>query len=373
MPTQPNSGRRDGVSGNPWRGPANGGPPPWEQPLPTSPPDAGGEATQRIRFDHERHVPPAAQPQSGLEPGSALSPAPGSRNVAQSELIARVVPADNVWTRIVAAIRHAFGSSKQPRELEEVLAAVQAPVSTGHRLAVTSVRGGAGKTALSALLGSALAARRPDPVLAVDADPENGSLGWRLGVGSALTLAGLAPGLHTASGQDLTNVAKLLPHTADGLWVAPGGSAGQPTLARDITRALSRLFAVAVLDCETGMNTPSTSAVLSDAHAIVIVTPATPDGVRTTSAAVDRIAASQTNALRRVVIALNTIDPAGLSALKLKAAEAAFARYQIPTIAMPYDRHVASGAIIEPGKLSESTFFAASRLAAAALGRARQL
>ena len=344
MSIPPGSGPPEGLRGNPWQGPT-GDRPPWEHPSP--PPETPAETTQRI---------PPTPPPVGSPP---------------TDLVARVAHGDSAWTRLVRTLGRLFSSAKEPRELQEVIAALQAPVSTGRRIAVTSVRGGAGKTALTALLGSVFAARRPDPILAVDADPDAGSLAWRLGADSSLTLAGLPPGLHTASGGDLGGVANLLPRTSAGLWVAPGGS-GNPTLARDITRALSRLFGVAVLDCGTGMNAPATSAVLSDAHAVVVAVPATPDGVRTTAAILDGVAASSGD-LSRVVIALNATDPSGLSALKRSAAESAFARYHVPVVAVPHDRHVASGAVISPSKIGEPTLVAASCLAAWSLGRAQQL
>ncbi|ALG14566.1 chromosome partitioning protein [Kibdelosporangium phytohabitans] len=247
---------------------------------------------------------------------------------------------------------------------------VQAPVTTGRRVAVTSARGGAGKTAVSALVGSVFAARRADPVVAVDAAPETGSLAWRLGTQPRGTLAELAQGLMAASSRNLADVARLLPRTPSGLWVVPGGSAGQRTIARDVTRALSRLFAVAVLDCGTGMQLPETTEVLADAHAVLVVTPATPDGVSSTVSALSGV---QPGALQRVVIALNATDPHGHATLKSGPAREAFQRMGVPVVELPYDRHVAAGAVIDPGKIAETTFVAAANLAAWALHRAPQL
>ncbi|GAA3357934.1 chromosome partitioning protein [Saccharopolyspora gregorii] len=276
---------------------------------------------------------------------------------------------DPLPRRVARTVVRAFSSTKQPRELAEILTAVQAPVTTGRRIVVTSVRGGAGKTAVAALVGSVFAARRADPVLAVDAEPEFGSLPWRLGVESAMTLPGVAPALMTASGQNLTSLEQLLPRTTGGLWVVPGGTGQRPQLVRDLTRSLSRLFAVSVLDCTTGMAAPANNAVLADAHAVIVVVPATPDGVRTTADALARLAPG---ALQHVVIALNALHPHGRDALRNAAARAAFERLGLPVVSVPHDRHVASGAPINPGRIGEPTLTEASRLAAWALHRARQ-
>ncbi|GAB2679877.1 hypothetical protein GCM10027271_46420 [Saccharopolyspora gloriosae] len=276
---------------------------------------------------------------------------------------------DPLPRRVARTVVRAFSSTKQPRELAEILTAVQAPVTTGRRIAVTSVRGGAGKTAVAALVGSVFAARRAEPVLAVDAEPEFGSLPWRLGIESAMTLPGAAPALMTASGQNLTSLEQLLPRTTGGLWVVPGGSGQRPQLVRDLTRALSRLFAVSVLDCTTGMAAPANNAVLADAHAVIVVVPATPDGVRTTADALARLAPG---ALQHVVIALNSLHPHGRDALRNAPARAAFERLGLPVVSLPHDRHVASGAPINPGRIAEPTLTEASRLAAWVLHRARQ-
>ena len=267
-----------------------------------------------------------------------------------------------------------MSSTQASRELAELAAGSQIPISTGRRIAVTSVRGGAGKSAIAAVLASVYAARRADPVLAADADPDGGSLAWRLGTPDAGTLAGLAPRLLAARSGDLTGLEPLLRRTSTGLWVLPGGAPGQPHLARDVTRALSRLFAVCVTDCGRGMDSPATVEVLSEAHAVAVVTPATPDGVRSTCVALDRVAGTDRAAsLSRVVIALNTTSPDGRSALQARAVREALERYDVPVVTVPHDRHLAAAAPVSTDRLAEATMVEVTRLAGHLLARARQL
>ena len=267
-----------------------------------------------------------------------------------------------------------MSSTQASRELAELAAGSQIPLTTGRRIAVTSVRGGAGKSAIAAVLASVYAARRADPVLAADADPDGGSLAWRLGLPDAGTLAELAPRLLAARSGNLAGLEPLLRRTSTGLWVLPGGAPGQPHLARDVTRALSRLFAVCVTDCGHGMDSPATVEVLSEAHAVAVVTPATPDGVRSTCAALDRVAgADRAASLSRVVIALNTTSPDGRSALNTRAVHEALQRYDIPVVTVPHDRHLAAAAPVSADRLGEATMVEATRLAGHLLARARQL
>lgn len=267
-----------------------------------------------------------------------------------------------------------LSSNSGSRELAELAAAAQLPLSTGRRVAVTSVRGGAGKSAVAALLASVYAARRNDPVLAADADPDGGSLGWRLGVAGGPTLAELAPQLLAARAGDLGTLQRLLPRTETGLWVLPGGAPGRPRAARDVTRALSRLFPVCVTDCGRDTDAPATVEVLSEAHAVVIVGPATPDGVRSTCHALERVAgAGRAASLERVVVAINACSREGRAALREGAAREALGRYQVPVVMLPYDRHLAAGTPIDPGSIGEDTVVEATRLAGRVLARAVQL
>jgi MinD-like ATPase involved in chromosome partitioning or flagellar assembly len=294
--------------------------------------------------------------------------------VDPARLVGRVVSGDSPGRRLLRVASRALTGKETPRELAELVAAVQLPVTTGRRIVVTSVRGGAGKSTVAALLASVYAARRADAVLVADADPDGGSLAWRLGVPGHATLAGLAPRLLAARGGDLSGLEQLLPRTETGLWVLPGGAPGQPRLARDVTRALSRLFAVCVTDGGRGMDSPVTMQVLSEAHAVVVVAPATPEGVRATYDALAQVANSDHRAsLSRLVVALSRLNSEGRTALRESAAHEAFGRFGIPVVMVPYDRHLAAAAPIMPGRIGELTLVETTRLAGHALGRARDL
>ncbi|TVT61608.1 chromosome partitioning protein [Amycolatopsis rhizosphaerae] len=256
-------------------------------------------------------------------------------------------------------------------ELAALTADVQVPLTTGQRIAIASVRGGAGKSVVAALLASVYAARRRDRVMVADADPEGGSLLWRLGLLKHLPLSAIAPKLLSAVGNDLTGLEQLLPRTPSGLWVLPGGAPGQPQLPRDVTRALSRLFAVCVTDCSMGMSSPATAGVLSEAHTLVLVVPATPDGVYATCGALQRMAANQSPSLSRVVLVLNKLGPDADSGLRYNVALETLGRFGLPMVPLPYDRHVAAGTPIFPSRIGEETLVQITRLAGRALAPTR--
>jgi MinD-like ATPase involved in chromosome partitioning or flagellar assembly len=205
------------------------------------------------------------------------------------------------------------------------------------------------------------AARRQDHVLAADADPDHGSLAWRLGLPEREPLAALAPRLLAARG--IGELDPLLAGTPVGVRMLPGAGA-PPAMTRDVTRALSRFFAICVTDCGRGLDAPGTTEVLGEAHSAVLVAPATPDGVRSTRAGLARI---PPGLLPRVAVVLNTADRGGRAALDLGAARSALAGTGAPVVVLPYDRHLAAGTPIVPKRLAEATTVEATRLAGYAL------
>jgi septum site-determining protein MinD len=296
--------------------------------------------------------------------------------VDASRFVGRIDDGDALPHRVWRAVSTLVTSSRATVELERLVTATQIPLTTGRRIAVAAVRGGAGKSSIAAILASVFAGRRADPVLAADADPEGGSLPWRLGIqlGRGMNLANLAPWLLNASGGTLEDLRRLLPWTGTGLWLLPGGAPRQPELCRDVTRALSRLFAVCVTDCGRGLDSPAAVQVLSEAHAVVLAAPATPDGVRSACEMLSQYAGPEYSQLRaRMVVALNTQSPAAGHSLRESEARKAIECFGMPVVRLPYDRHVAGGGPITPSAISEGTLVAATRLAGLALARAEPL
>ncbi|KOX13550.1 hypothetical protein ADK67_44095 [Saccharothrix sp. NRRL B-16348] len=258
--------------------------------------------------------------------------------------------------------------------MAELAVAAQVPLPTGRRLAVVAMHGGAGRSTVAAVLALVFAARRRDPVLLADADPEGSVLSWRLGLVNLPSLASLAPRLLDAWGSGLLGLDQLLPRLRSGPWVLPGGAPEQSLLCRDVTRSLSRLFAVCVIDSAGTVASPATAAVLDEAHGIVVASAAVPGAVRETHAGLVRLAATRGHVvLSRVVVVLNAISPDGLAALRMDTVRAAFDGLGVPLVVLPYDRHLAAGALVDPSRVGERTTVEATRLAGYALARARQL
>ena len=77
-----------------------------------------------------------------------------------------------------------------PAELQrrELLHRIRRPLLQSHHIAVTSIKGGVGKTTVATLLGLVLAENRGDRVIVLDANPDAGTLADRLTGESAVTV-----------------------------------------------------------------------------------------------------------------------------------------------------------------------------------------
>jgi MinD-like ATPase involved in chromosome partitioning or flagellar assembly len=248
---------------------------------------------------------------------------------------------------------------------------LQQPVTTGRVIAVTSIRGGVGKSTVSALLGRTFNHYRHDPVLTLEADTALGTLPVRMGAASVRwTCADIARILTPA--MQLTDVTGYLVPVADGGWLLPAsqGRVGAPMdvrTYRTVTLALRRYFAVTVVDCETLPGDVARTA-MDTAHARVVVAPMTAEGVNGTRQVLDWLAQLPHSALAGTVVALSANSPD--TTLDEKTAAAHLRETGVSVVRLPYDRHLAQGGPIHTSVLGRATRDAAVRLAAEAMHRA---
>lgn len=308
----------------------------------------------------------------GVRPGSAPGPdtVPVLGAGAKS---ARLRHGDPVLRRVLRLARHAFGSSaaRAVAESTELVAQVQQPVTTGRQIVVTSIRGGAGKTTVTALLSRTFNHFRHDPVLTLEADAALGTLPARLGVDQLRwTCTDLVQILRPS--MQLTDVTGYLVPLTDGGWLLPGsqgriGARIDIATYRTVMVALRRYFGVTLVDCETLPGEVARTA-LDTAQARVLVTPATTEGVASTGAVLDWLGSLPVAVLPRTVVVLTATSPD--ASLDAGAAAEALARSGVGVVVLPYDRHLASGGVIRTDHLGAATRQAATRLAAEVMQRA---
>ncbi|MBB1260494.1 hypothetical protein H3147_16860 [Streptomyces sp. OF8] len=313
-------------------------------------------------------------------PVNAFAPAPPvsvpvSVPVTAPEMadVARRSPhGDTVPRRTARTLRRLVSSvARETAVATETARAIQQPLTSCRQIAVTSIRGGAGKSTVAALLSLTYAHYRNDPVLTVEADPALGTLPGRLGaVEVRWTCQDLARIVQPS--MRLTDITGYLVRLAGGGWLLPAsqGSVGAKLdieTYRTVMTSLRNYFGTTVVDCET-LPAEVARAALITTHARVLVTPATVEGVAATRSVLDWMGGLHTSMLPTTVVALaHAVPDTALDEAK------AVERLGVggpAVVSIPYDRHLAAGGAIQTELLGEHTREAAARLAAACMARA---
>ncbi|WP_316043443.1 MinD/ParA family protein, partial [Actinomadura sp. CNU-125] len=243
------------------------------------------------------------------------------------------------------------------------------PVPSCRRIVVTSIRGGAGKSTVAALVAAIVQRHRDDRVVAIDAAPGLGSLPLRLdtpGRGSIRHLAAGRPG-------SWNELAGHLARTPAGLFVVP---AGQGSVADELehdtfqrgTGRLNRHFAAVIIDCGSGLDTELHRGILAGAHSQVFVAPATVDGALSARAALQWFGANGfEHVLSRTVVALVAHKPK--TDMDLGRAGEELHSHGLPVAHVPFDRHLAASGAIVPDRIGASAHSAIVEVACAAFER----
>jgi MinD-like ATPase involved in chromosome partitioning or flagellar assembly len=250
---------------------------------------------------------------AGAERASGSVPDP-----ATFTLPARVSP--------LARVREAWARTNYERRLEHMILALR--LRRCVTIAVVSPKGGVGKSTTSALLGSMLAFLRRDRVVAVDTNPDWGSLGRRLVPDHSIFIDDLLAGSLQEGHLSGAQLDSQLGRGPVGLMVAPAPTdpdraAGlDETAYRTLFARLGDLVGTLVLDCGTGLGSPAARAALGCADQLVLVADGEPD----TASLVAEAAARLEQHAPPLVLVANKLDRSSRVDIGALEREAAFAR-----------------------------------------------
>ncbi|MBW8485289.1 nucleotide-binding protein [Actinomadura parmotrematis] len=322
---------------------------------------------------------PAEEQQPPQQPDAASlgqAQQPTGRHAAVNQppahdLLRKSQHGDGLVRRVGRGMRGVVGTGLRNAQEQAAFAdLMQRQVPSFRQIAIASVRGGAGKTSVSALISTELARHRGDRVLAVDADAELGSLPLRLGVQSELSLFDLAG----ENPRSFEEAARFLTRTPEGLWVLTSTRGGRivgefrlPTLQAALA-AVSRFVSAVVVDCGAGILTEVNQGVIGTSHALVLVTPGTVDGALSARGALEWFAGNQQqDLLGRIVVAM--VSHAPQAGADLGRASEMISAWGVPVVLVPYDRQLATGAAVDMGKVGANTRAAVTRIVFEAFGR----
>ncbi|WP_139319172.1 MinD/ParA family protein, partial [Pseudonocardia sp. Ae406_Ps2] len=254
---------------------------------------------------------------------------------------------------------------------------VTTPLSGPFSVAVGSIKGGVGKTTVTSLLGLAMAEYRGDRVIALDANPDAGTLGDRL-VGEAQagrrTVRDL---LHDLDRVQSSTQLSGYTHLAGRLRVLT--SEQEPALSEmfsecdyeAVLRLLSVYHELLLTDCGTGLVHSAMQGTLRHADALVVVGAPTKDGASRAARTLQWLATHQDSSGRfpyRDLVAdavvVLSCDRASRYVDDSVIVDY-FASRVRAVVELPDDPHLATGDVIDLAALAPGTRDAVLELAAA--------
>jgi putative peptide zinc metalloprotease protein len=199
------------------------------------------------------------------------------------------------WRRAVHNVTRGtvtLGPGAAERREMELIARVRAPLRGSRRVAILCRKGGAGKTTTTLMLGHTFATHRGDRVVALDANPDAGSLAHRVQRETAETVTGLL-----ADRAMLDSYADLRAYTSQAVdsRLEVVASDDDPRISQalgesDYHRAvevLERHFNLVIMDTGTGILESAIQGVLREADQLVVVVPPALDGARVAAGTLD--------------------------------------------------------------------------------------
>jgi MinD-like ATPase involved in chromosome partitioning or flagellar assembly len=281
-------------------------------------------------------------------------------------------PPEGGWPSFVYAVTfHGvnLGDSRKVRERKAVDARISKKFEgTTRFVPVLTRKGGVGKTTITSLIGMAMADVREDRVIAIDANPDRGTLSERVSkqtratVRDVVTRAASITGFtdfSTLVSRDETRL-DILASDTDPL-LSHAFSGDDYNVVADLT---TRFYDVVLTDCGTGIVHSVMRATLQRADEIVIVSGGSVDEARLASETLTWLEANGYGDLvKNAVVALNTATQ-GTNLVKLEEIEDHFRSRVREIVRIPYDPHLAAGSIINYKELQPLTRNAARELAA---------
>ncbi|MFF2086628.1 AAA family ATPase [Nocardia sp. NPDC058176] len=329
------------------------------QPAPLVPPPGqqwqGGPAQQHQPFQPQ-HVPAPGQPGHSVNDLNLLKRA-------------RKAPRSG-WRR---AVHKASGGVINPGESaadvvhRDLGERVNQPVRGDYRIAILSLKGGVGKTTTTVGLGSTFATQRGDRVIAIDANPDLGTLAHRVPRQTRSTVRNLL------EDQNITRYSDVRAHTSQ----APSrlevlASEQDPAVSEAFSEAdyrkaigiLQSFYNIILTDCGTGLMHSAMSGVLDMASSLVLVTSPAIDGARSASATLDWLDHhGYSKLVERTVVVVNA-SRRGASTVDLDQLRKLFLDRTRAVQIVPFDDHLAEGAEIDLELVSKPTRRALLELAA---------
>ncbi len=233
---------------------------------------------------------------------------------------------------------------------------------------VLSRKGGVGKTTVTTLLGMTLAQVREDRIIAMDANPDRGTLSDRSPGKADFTARQLVQNRFMVD-----SFAQLSSYVArEGSRLHVLASDTDPAIAqafddadyRAVTDILSRYYSIVLTDSGTGMVHSVMKGTLEKADAVVLVSGGSVDEARLASETLSWLEAHGRHDLVASAIVVINLSSGNGTQVNVTEIEEHFRSRVSTVVRIPYDRHLAEGSQVDLARLKPATRDAVVELAA---------
>ncbi|WP_240761022.1 MinD/ParA family protein [Mycolicibacterium sp. CR10] len=256
-----------------------------------------------------------------------------------------------------------LGESPKAIRHDTLVAQVQRPLRGCYRIALLSQKGGVGKTTITATLGATFATTRGDRVVAVDANPDRGTLSQKVPLETPATVRHLlrdAEGI--AAYSDVRHYTSQGPSRLEVLASESDPAVSEAFSSDDYSRTLEvleRFYSVVLTDCGTGMLHSAMSAVIDKADVLVVISSGSVDGARSASATLDWLDAhGHQDMVSNSIAVINGVrsrSGRGVTKVDLNKVIDHFTRRCRAVCQVPFDPHLEEGAEISLDRLRPET------------------
>ena len=292
--------------------------------------------------------------------------------LSTSTLLRQVKPPPSEgWRRLLYRVSGQLinvGESPRVMRYNDLTVQVNRPLRGCFRIAMLSLKGGVGKTTITATLGATFASIRGDRVVAVDANPDRGTLSQKVPLETPATVRHLlrdAEGIERYS--DVRSYTSQGPSRLEVLASESDPAMSEAFSADDYAQTLEileRFYGLVLTDCGTGLLHSAMNSVLDKADALVVVSSGSIDGARSASATLDWLDAhGHEDLVRNSIAVINAVRPRSGKVDMQKVVDH-FSRRCRAVRLVPFDPHLEEGAEISLDRLKRETREALIELAA---------
>jgi MinD-like ATPase involved in chromosome partitioning or flagellar assembly len=239
-----------------------------------------------------------------------------------------------------------LGESATEASWRALVDRVNRPVRGSYSVAVLSLKGGVGKTTTSFGLGATFASLRGDRVIAVDANPDFGTLGQRGPNQTDSTVRNLLADRELARYPDMRRHTSQSPSRLEILVSERDPAVSEAFSERDyaaVHQILDRFYNIIIADCGTGLTHSATRGVLNVADALVVVASPAIDSARSALATLDWLQShGYSELVPSATVVLSSAQP-GAMPIRTEQLIQHFRTRVRSLFVVPYDPHLAAG------------------------------